>query len=305
MNPFEIPQRTTADLRPLCPWDSPEHGKFYVPVDNTQVAFQEFIDSNSTQSPISLAGRTVLLSGSEGCGKTALMNRCAHWLAEWLKTSHGITLTILDLTLEGIQGIGIDGRVGHICSRVIDELELRAVFTQPELDALDKRRSDASKAYPYLSRLLANASRAVAILLPSMEVREELSHYANLAKRNLIFFCESSYEALAEYADAVFGSMSATPIIHLSVGVLSVEDGWTFVESRMQRASVAGVQLPTVTSDTIKNLMEVRIKGRGKMNMRELQMACLNVFQDAISRKAPSVRYADFADYYLRNGSLR
>ena len=304
MNPFVLPERGIGDTRPLCPWASPLHNDYYTPVDNTQTAFGAFKAAIAAKPALVPYGRAVLVSGGQGCGKTALIHRCASWLRQSLMHQVNTDVLILDLTLEGINGIDTAGRIQHICSRVVDELELRTVFGQSELTALDKRREDAPKAYPYLGQILANNSKALAVLLPPLEVPDELRRYAALAKQHLVFFCESSYDSVAEYCVTSLGPASTTPVLHLSVGVLSVEDGWRFVESRVRRVEGLGIPMPTVTEDTIRRLMEARIKGRGKTNMRELQMACLNVFEEAISRTAPSVEYADFTDYYTQRGSV-
>ena len=42
MNPFALPQRSSEDFRPLCPWECAEHETYYAEVDHTQVAFEQF-----------------------------------------------------------------------------------------------------------------------------------------------------------------------------------------------------------------------------------------------------------------------
>jgi hypothetical protein len=305
VNPFALPQRSSDDFRPLCPWECAEHERYYIEVDHTQAAFEEFQAAIQSNPGSVASGSVVLASGSEGCGKTALIHRCAFWLRSWIGDHQSKTLVILDLTREGLQGTATPGRVEHICGRIIDQIEIGLLFKgEAELKLLEKRRSDPAKLYPILGQLLANNAMVLAVLLPPIEVADEIKYYAGLAKPSIVFFCETSYDQVAQYCSSRFGPTTATPVMRLSVGVLSVDDGWIFVGSRLSKASQASQPLPVLSEATIRRLMEIRIKGRGKATVRELQMACLNVFEQAIAGKSQTVEFADFANYYTLRGSL-
>lgn len=300
MNPFILPERPVDDSRPLCPWLIPEHSDYYAEVDNSLVAFTEFKQLVASDSSFSRSGRLVLVTGPEGCGKTALIHRCASHLLNTLADTTGVRPLVFDLTTQGQSGADIQTRVQHACHRILDELELSGRLTQPEIDALHKRRESPDTAFPFVSRILANNNITIIVLLPPTELVEEITKYSTLTNENLVLFCESSYQPVERFAESIRNGSSSLNVTCLSVGVLNVDDGWRFVESRLSQAARAGIALPAISMDTIQRLMEIRIGSAGRTSVRELHMTCLRVFQKAIESSAPSVEYLDFLEYYTR-----
>ena len=302
MNPFLLPSENVNTHRPLCPWRFHEHVDFYVSVDHTAISFTLFETIVGGDLTPLLRGQTFLVYGHEGCGKTSLIHRCTHRLTRDIQSA-GLEHVIIDLTTEAVAGYSVDMRLKHICRRAIDELDMRRILSADERDSLSSRRDDPSNAYPYISYLLKDKGKVASILLPPSEISEEVKAYGGLARDHIFFFCESSYPNVASDCSSHAGMSSPKPVIQLNVDVLSIDDGWTFTQDRLSRSNVLGT--PSITKATIRKFMKARIEGRGRTTIRELQITCLNVFGDAIERRASKVEYADFTEYYARNGSLR
>ncbi|WP_370335864.1 ATP-binding protein [Catenulispora sp. MAP5-51] len=261
--------------------------------------FEAMVNSDFT---VLLRGQTFLIHGHEGCGKTSLIHRCAHRLTRDIQSSD-LEHIIIDLTTEPVTGYSVEMRLRHVCNRVIDELDMRRVFNGDERSTLASRGDNPSSAYPYLSHLLKDKRKIISILLPSSEISDEVKTYGGLARDHIFFFCESSYPNVALDCSSHAGPASAKPVIQLNVDVLTVDDGWTFTHDRISRSTTPGT--PAVNKATIHKFMKARIEGRGRTTIRELQITCLNVFEEAISRRATRVEYADFTEYYARKGLLR
>ncbi len=113
-----------------------------------------------------------------------------------------------------------------------------------------------------------------------------------LTSPQLLVLCESSYDILSG-----IGTNPPGHLIRLDVGPLDVEDGWTFVRSRLEKA--AG-ECPITDAQTVSHFMEKRIARHGMMSIDELHRTCVAVFEEAVRRLSPRVTLDDFQDYYLR-----
>ncbi|MGW4757281.1 ATP-binding protein [Streptomyces chartreusis] len=301
-NPFTIPDRTGADGRPLCPWETSEHEHFYAPVDHTEQAFSDFVSHLQAQHDLANAGKVVLITGPGGSGKTSLMHRCA-WEARRFYASlpNAQTAEIVDLTKEGHAGLDSMARARHVCSRLSDELRFRRLFDNAVVDELERRSEDPAKFYPYFSRLLSDKNAVSLILLPPSEVVGEVHSYNSYAQGMIVFFCESSYGTVSEI-DAKPAGMK--PIFHVQLGALEEADGWIFVQHRLARANINGAIYPAIGEAVIREFMQARIRGRGNTTVRELQMTCEHVFEVALSSSTSHVAYSDFTQYYTEKASL-
>jgi hypothetical protein len=298
-NPFAVPARSEADARPLCPWQHVDHEHLYAPVDHTEAAFTEFKGAVGEDPDLASGGRMVLITGHEGCGKSALMHRAAWWARDNLGLPAG-QVHIVDLMADRSAGEASEVRVGYVMRRMLDEARQLTVLTAEELDGLDKREENPSLALPFLSRALLRHSVVLLVLLPPVEVPDDIRRYATYARPNVFFFAESSYVMEPEAGLTVGGK----PIIHLQVGLLSEADGWAFVHNRLARATAAGIPAPTIARATITQFMRDRIKGRGKTTIRELQRTCESVFSTVIKTQRPQVEYGDFTQYYIERATL-
>ncbi|WRZ90571.1 hypothetical protein OHB54_16730 [Streptomyces sp. NBC_01007] len=301
-NPFTIPDRSGADGRPLCPWETSEHENFYAPVDHAPEAFSNFKAHLTGHHDFRKSGKVILITGPGGSGKTSLMHRCASFAKKFLASlTSPQPVGIVDLTADNGSGLNVGARVRLICSRLNDELRFQRIFEDADFDELEKRAEEPPKFFPYLSRLLQDTGKVIIILLPPSEIADEVYAYNGYAQGMIIFFCESSYAAVADI-DAKPAGLK--PILHLEVDVLDEIDGWKFVEHRLKLASLGGENFPAVSEGAIRLFMQARIRGRGKTTVRELQMTCESVFETAVDSSKTQVAYADFTQYYTEKASL-
>lgn len=308
-NPFTIPGRSESDGRPLCPWSHNQHEHLYAPVDHAESAFLEFQRVLTADGDLATAGRMLLVTGQEGCGKSALVHRAAWWakahIAAQAAAQPGAPAGtapahIVDLTTEYQPGEASAVRVQRVMRLMLDEARQLNVLAQAELDGLDKREDDLTRALPYLSKALSRHGVTLLVLLPPAEVPDDIRQYAASARPHLFFFAESSYLSEPEPGLSVNGK----PLVHLTVGLLEEADGWAFVDDRLRRAQTAGIVTPTIDAATIGQFMRDRIKGRGKTTIRELQRTCESVFAAAIEAQRQAVAYQDFTQYYIEKATL-
>lgn len=304
-NPFTIPQRGHLDSRPLCPWEHAEHEHYFAPVDKTEEAFQHFVNSVTEILMTPTRRFSVIATGAEGCGKTALLHRCARWMHDTLSAAEK-SPTIIDLTPELMLGISSEAQLHHLCGRLIDRLAVLTLLDQAPQQQLDQKRDNPLIALPFLADILERNTRVLLVLLPRIELFSELKRFASLARPNLVLFTEARSDEIAHVLRAQSPASELSSLVHLEVGVLDVEDGWKFVEARLAALSAAtgADTVPSVTKATLDKLMAERIRGRGSTTIRELQRTCTVVFSDVLARRTGIVEFADFESYYLRNGAV-
>lgn len=299
MNPFSIPGEANP-VAPLKPWRHPEHDDYYVPIDHTHEAFSQFQDEMGDLCSLLVHGRLVVVSGQEGCGKTALVNRCAKWLRDGL-ASVGVYVLIFDLTLECRLEHAVDERMSHICRRLTDELKIRQVLTEPQLKDLTGYQGKPDAVYPYLSSVL-EPSVSIAVLLPPTELVNELVRYASLVRPKIVFFAErSSVDGIAAHRAEITRLLSMPPV-ELDVGPLRPEDAWRFASDRLARNSLDKSRFPGLIEQDMH-----RVTSGGTLSIRWLQRILHGVFKERLNRIAaetePSyndITYADITDYVFR-----
>jgi hypothetical protein len=305
INPLRIPNTARIDFTPLCPWKDPNHEKFFAPVDHTEEAFQRFIDRIESirqgSKPPPLA---VVAWGAEGCGKTSLMHRCAKELRDRISKS-GTRAEVVDLTMEAVSGAS-EERLLHFCARLVDSLRVSKLLNTPEQDALEKRRDDPSVAIPFLGDLLERLEPPIhlLVLLPGLELLNELKRLATLARPYLSIFTEtSSEEPIHVLKSLSTGALSSalSPVVSLEVGALCIADGWLFVEARLAASGTPHTVL--INKSTVDRYMTERTKSRGGTSIRELELILLAV-SDVAADREDEVQYDDFSSYYLQHGVI-
>src|SRR5262249_3254953 len=112
VNPFKMGE---ADL--LCPWQEPSHNDLYVPVDHPDAAFRDFKGLVSNYQPGTPL--VVIVSGETGCGKSALLHRCAFHLKNASPTlGSSAAIAIVDLTSEGIASEPAERKATYVVAAV-------------------------------------------------------------------------------------------------------------------------------------------------------------------------------------------
>lgn len=299
LNPFVFPERGDKCNQPLKPWEIEAHESLYVDVDGTKLAFEQFIKYVNGVD-IKSSGFISLVTGSDGCGKSALLNRCAHYF----KVQHASKLeaVIIDLSDEGQPSLPVAEKVAAACQLILDHVELiDGLLSTAQEQRLQSRIDRPLQALDYLSSTLLSKKKCLVIILPAIELVEELKSYTTLRRKGVFLLCETSEPVVREYATAHYGPAVQFPINLMSLGVLNPEDGWKLVSAR---AANADENSPVISELAIRQFMDTRIGSSGKTTIRELQVACKEVTSHAIEHGKSEIVFDDFAHYYLRAAVL-
>jgi hypothetical protein len=288
INPFLLPGWEESPLRPLCPWQHAEHAAYYVDVNHTQDAFLEFVHHMANPAGLVDDGRLVVVTGESGCGKTALINRCASWTIDALdaRSLRGI---VVDLTREGGQGQRrtIPERMGIVCARLLDELRHRRLLSVDVIADLKESWDQPDRVYPNLGNYLDDGLVLVVLLPPVDELVAEVIDYAGFARRRLLFFVESSY--LDQDQVRQVQRSQHIPPVALRVGPLNPGDVRRFIEDRLGRHADNG-RYPRISEDTMH-------RAAGPLrSIAMLQRILSGVYEDRLRR---SVNYTgqDWVSY--------
>ncbi|MEU4743091.1 hypothetical protein AB0G02_21865 [Actinosynnema sp. NPDC023658] len=253
VNPFPLPGWESTPMRPLRPWHRPAHRDYYVPVDGTESAFQQFRQDMGDLTVLLEYGRLVLVTGESGCGKTALVNRCADWVAAEL-SGRGMRGVVLDLTgcLPTDQELSIDQRTVEVCDQMFDLLVDHDALRPDAADRMEADRNVPRRVFPRLGRALREEV-ALVVLLPSPnELVDEVIRYARvLSNAKVLFLTESAYLGTNEVADVVRQLETWVPPITLHLGPLDPGDAQRFAEDRLSRHADAGT-FPRMSDDAIE-----------------------------------------------------
>lgn len=304
MNPYRVPGLTRPN-GPLCPFNVPDHEKYYVPVDNTQKAFEQFQEQISGDLRLlSTEGRLVVVSGEEHCGKTTLINRCAAWLQGRLKDA-GLQGHIFPLADEGTDNSSVDTRIIHVFDFMIDDLRRLRLLGEDQLTELADRRDNLDRAFRYLSDILDNNRVLIVLLPPSKDlIKAEVVKYANFSRGKIVFFAEStSVDIVRRHWRSMQNAGRVSPIL-LKVGPLNENDGWLFADKRQE---IHGGQpdvgpFRKVNSDTMRDVTQGWTTSVGQL--QEL----LYGYYHEMSVQPPrnnalppdDVTFDDIAKYYFR-----
>lgn len=300
MNPYLVPGLEARPDGPLCPFRIPEHEDYYVPIDNTQEAFEQFQEQMGDLRGLRDEGRLVVVSGQRGCGKTALINRCATWLQDSL---HDLDIEgmIFSLSQECQVNDPIKVRMDHVFQCVVDDLWRRRRLSEKDhIEGLKERRDDLGLAYRYLGRVLNDDLVKIVLLPPSEDLVKEVVDYAKYAHKNIIFFVESSYVENVERSWPDIREASRVSPIRLEVGPLREQDGWLFAQARQEHDPNAQ-NLRKVSEETARLVMH-----GWKASIRQLQELLFWVYREPSEQsesegvvKSEEVAYADILKCYF------
>jgi hypothetical protein len=253
VNPFPLPGWESTPMRPLRPWDRQAHRAYYVPVDGTESAFQQFRQDLGDLANLLEYGRLVLVTGESGCGKTALVNRCADWVVGEL-AGQGMRGIVLDMTgcLPTDRELSIDQRTVEVCDQMFDLLVEHDALRPAAAARLEGHRDVPRRVFPGLGRALRE-DIALIVLLPSPnELVGEVIDYARaFSSPKLLFLMESAYLGPDEVAAIVRQLETWVPPITLYVGPLDPGDAQRFAEDRLSRHAAAG-RYPRLSEDAIE-----------------------------------------------------
>ena len=232
MNPYLVPGLTGPNGA-LCPFKEPDHDNYYVPVDNTQKAYEQFTEEIDDPRRLSTDGLFVVVSGEQHCGKTALINRCAAWLRRRLNDV-GLQGHIFPLTHERIATRSIKARLEHVFGCMSDDLRKSKLLEPDQLGELERRGDDLDRAFRYLSDILDQNRVLIILLPPSEDLIKEAERYANFSRGKIVFFAESAYVNIVRHHwPSIRIAGPAAPIL-LEVGPLHRDDSWLFAHTRQE-----------------------------------------------------------------------
>ena len=294
-NPFTLPGRGLDNRDPLCPWADPQHAELYVDIGNSLEEFNKFAAMVGDASEVRRLASLFMVVGDAGCGKTAFLHRCVSLLWRMIGVS---TTVMFDLANETRVGVEARVQAEHVTRRIVDLAESDGIFAQADQERLDRKVQDPHQMFPFLADLLNRTSRHGIVILPPVEVAETLRIYANLARPGLTFFVETSNVDLSRAAHSMHTVARLT--LH-RLSPLRIGDGWRFIGARLgsQPGSIH------IRPATATEYMRARIHGQGQISIRELELACRQVYAEALERAATEINFSDFQSYYIRRGVLR
>lgn len=255
MNPFRVRQDDTPG-RPLCPWKEPADDDWYVDVDGAEAAYQEFQRSVGNLNRVREDGLLVLVTGAQGCGKTALIHRCAHWVRQVPKSARA-AVYLVDLTRDGSdrrERKTVEQRMFIVYNRLLDKLKAQQADIT-DLETLEQYRERPELGFPYLSDTLVDGHFAV-VLLPPSELGAEVERYADLVRGQVLLIVESSYLDQADVRKLGLDGRAQIPSLHLELGPLRPGDCRTFMKDRLGRHD-GNSSVPTLADETIRDVEEV------------------------------------------------
>ncbi|MEU4517214.1 hypothetical protein AB0F52_00680 [Amycolatopsis sp. NPDC024027] len=254
VNPFAV-AKLSGPTQPLCPWRYPEHGDFYVDLDHTEEAYEEFQRQAKTLgSPDEEEGKLLLVTGDTGCGKTAVANRCLAWLKKSSKL-RGLTVEIVDArsALLG-EVLPVNDRLTAVCDYVVGQLERKNLLNRAELNRLVANRTSPSRVYPHLGPGLIKGLVLV-ILLPSTEVPDEVVRYGGWVPERTLFVMESAHFEDKHLKVINNRLKDYGRLIHVHVDKLKKGDFARFANDRLKRHARAG-GYPRMSEKTLQSLEE-------------------------------------------------
>jgi hypothetical protein len=301
-NPFQIPERTLEEPGPLNPWQVPQHNDYYASVDHADQAYRSFLDKYQ-QWNIAVSGGMVLVSGHDGCGKTSLIHRCA------CKIKSGATqIEIVDRSHERLDGLTAAGKCEEVVRALLRQMQrLEGFLGQRDIQNLPTlpskpEEADIRHGVEDIAEALKASKRVLVIVPPKLELSSELRTYVRVfARPRVVLLMETNQQDLAEFVERWNSDSANKKIVNLSVGPLEVEHAWIFLESRFKQTSGDGA--PRFEQNAVTKYMQNRSQS-ARVSVRELERVCLKVFENAVQQSKIKVEYEDFADLWLRHGSV-
>ena len=196
-------------------------------------------------------------AGPDGCGKSALLHRCAHYLKTKVAEDKDFDALIIDLSEDGQPSLAVNEKVPTAWTLIMNRIDLEdGLLTEAESKKLKKRVSEPINGLAYLTQVLLSKSRCLLVILPPIELPNELKEYITLRRRGEFLFCESSHLNVRQYCQQNHGPATQSPVSLMTLDVLGVKDGWKFVNARL-RGSAKGS--PIIEEVAIREFMKTRI----------------------------------------------
>lgn len=309
VNPFCAPGRTVHRPGPLNPWEQSEHNDYYVPVDHTEEAFQEFVDYLET-SDILIDGGMYLVHGEDGCGKTSLVHRCAKKVKSSLEQDNRL-VGIVDLSSDVFDAQPFLTKCQDTVRRALRYVRQTDRFLSPPASQSlpefpTPSDEDALRIIMQeVAQCLDEEDRVLVIVPPKLDLENEVQLYLSIfSRKRLALILETNKVQVREHVV----SRNRDPgrqrtILDLEVGPLEAEQGWAFVKARMERTAEIE-QLPKFEQDAVNKYMRQRTQGKGRISVRELERVCIKLFGEAVEWEKPEISYEDFVKLYLKYGEL-
>jgi hypothetical protein len=196
-NKFVVPGCEDNPEQALCPWgeNQEHHEEHYRDVGGMKLAYRQFVERVKEPRSINRNGRVVVVTGPERCGKTSLINRCAHWV-KTSQESQGITGFVLDLTGTCSPGMTVEQRTRLVCKGLAHKL--RKLKLPEQIDNEVRPRLDDPDMLDTVFYALEDVHHhrnheILIVLLPSLEAdteEVEISHYSRVVKPGTIIMVE-------------------------------------------------------------------------------------------------------------------
>lgn len=290
-NPFALPGEV-RDNAPLNPLRHETHLGLYVPVDNTQGAFEEFCDRFADPGYLRLDGRLVVTAGGRGCGKSSLINRCAHWLQDQMRTAAQLTAVVVDVTRGSSIAESMAARRARVYAALLDKLYANKTLIH---DLAYQQRHSPDEALRTLPNCL-DEHCALIVLLPSTELVDELVQYTQDVGQRMVFFAETTAELSNDHRLRM-DQAGAIPPVHLQVGRLDSADAGVFASERLHPLRDV---LPPVAKTALEELISRRLVSIG-----EVQRLLYGVYaQLRVQNVLPKeVTYQHISDHYVKHAA--
>ncbi|MDI6104016.1 hypothetical protein QLQ12_36045 [Actinoplanes sp. NEAU-A12] len=294
-NPFALPGRSDpfAALDPFA-GDASEVLKLYVDVDHTEEAFQQF--ERAFRAPRELTGRGQLIvaMGESGCGKSALINRCA-WHACTLLKNAGLEPLVVDVRDQGRDTENHVQRIEQISKFLIRYLYRKQYLdiTQTEYEELIK---DPAAVFADLGLYLSGEETVVVVRLPRTELPTEITAWANKTHARLLFFAELRGEHDAAAISEQSRGAEQLPTVALEVKLLGLGHTAAFVRHRMERANHPA-DGPQLHDDVARRVDTTR-----GWTIRELQKLLFYFFEERCrTDRGGDIHWQDLLEYFMRD----
>ncbi|WP_026421927.1 hypothetical protein [Actinokineospora inagensis] len=281
-NPFVPPQRRVSKaMLTLRPIDDAAHDHHYVDVCGTARAYQRFAgptEDETTEPPevvedIVSTGGYVLVVGESGCGKSALVNRCAWWARNALVGGLADRVVLADLRRHALalESASINTRVGWACGRLVRTLREERALVDPAAAELDS--GDPDQILPELDGLLDPGVALVVLLPDHLDLHREVHVYASgMLSPRVLYLAESALLTDAEVRRIEVELEDSTPPIVLRLRTLTRADVVRFVDDRLHRHRAAGRYPRVVADQALTELVHTK-------SIKTLQRTLLGTFE--------------------------
>ncbi|NUR92434.1 MAG: ATP-binding protein [Nonomuraea sp.] len=262
----------------------------YVPIDNTEQAYQRFMEFFGFPGLDLTGGRLVTIAGESGYGKTSLVNRCAHWLIQEHQHSPGTVK--VDARGEDPDDLPAVYRAAA--------MEVHTRLDRPVTEEVLQLR-DVRAGYQTLSGHMQKDLVAL-VLLPPITSKRQLDEYEWLAhnRNNVIFVTETATTEMNRLCTTVY--QDSAWHIRLTIGEASKKDALVFIEKRLERACYDMAAIVEPGKEEIRDIIGNRHDLR---SIRSLQCYLFDTFEHVKRQDRDRVLKSDFERIWNNNALYR